>query len=135
MIRNKKGFTLVELLAVIVVLAIIIIIALPNVINAMNRAKEGSFKIYAKRAISDAQSSYQADELMGNGGGACYTIATIGLGANGKYTGWVDTTGADYKVYITDGTFVIPGLTINQIDALTSVTSGSSAGTVPAGCK
>ena len=31
--KKKKGFTLVELLAVIVILAIIILIAVPNIIN------------------------------------------------------------------------------------------------------
>ena len=33
---NKKGFTLVELLAVIVVLAVIMVIAIPTVIDSMN---------------------------------------------------------------------------------------------------
>ena len=36
-IKNKKGFTLVELLAVIVVLAIIILVAMPNVMSAMEK--------------------------------------------------------------------------------------------------
>ncbi|UKI28884.1 MAG: type II secretion system GspH family protein [Clostridium sp.] len=36
----KKGFTLVELLAVIVVLAIIMIIAIPAVVESMNNAKK-----------------------------------------------------------------------------------------------
>ena len=34
---NKKGFTLVELLAVIAILALLIIIALPNVLEMFNR--------------------------------------------------------------------------------------------------
>lgn len=37
---NKKGFTLVELLAVIAILAILVIIALPNVIKMYNSAKK-----------------------------------------------------------------------------------------------
>jgi type IV pilus assembly protein PilA len=36
---NKKGFTLVELLAVIVILAIILVIAIPNVIKIIDKAK------------------------------------------------------------------------------------------------
>lgn len=36
---NKKGFTLVEILAVIVVLAIIMIIAIPNINDAFSTAK------------------------------------------------------------------------------------------------
>lgn len=49
---NKKGFTLVELLAVIVILAIIALIATPIVINVINQAQEDadarSVEAYAK---------------------------------------------------------------------------------------
>lgn len=38
--KNKKGFTLVELLAVIAILSIIMIIAVPKVINQINNKKE-----------------------------------------------------------------------------------------------
>jgi prepilin-type N-terminal cleavage/methylation domain-containing protein len=37
--KNNKGFTLVELLAVIVILAVILVIAIPNVIKIINNAK------------------------------------------------------------------------------------------------
>ena len=40
--RKRKGFTLVELLAVIVVLAIISLIATPVVLNIIESAKKGS---------------------------------------------------------------------------------------------
>lgn len=49
---NKKGFTLVELLAVIVILAIIALIATPIVINVVNESRETanlrSIESYAK---------------------------------------------------------------------------------------
>lgn len=41
---KKKGFTLVELLAVIAILAILILVAMPGVIALYNNAKERSFK-------------------------------------------------------------------------------------------
>src|SRR5574344_1756215 len=41
---NKKGFTLLELLAVIVVLAIIALIVTPFVTKAIDEAKKGAFK-------------------------------------------------------------------------------------------
>ena len=41
--KNKNGFTLVELLAVIAILAILILIALPNVIGMVNKAKKKYF--------------------------------------------------------------------------------------------
>ena len=40
--KKKKGFTLVELLAVIVILALLILIAVPNVIKIMNNAKKNT---------------------------------------------------------------------------------------------
>ena len=41
---NMKGFTLVELLAVIIILAILVLVALPNVTGMMNNARKNAFK-------------------------------------------------------------------------------------------
>ncbi|MDD3340898.1 MAG: prepilin-type N-terminal cleavage/methylation domain-containing protein [Bacilli bacterium] len=41
--RSRKGFTLVELLAVIVILAIIALIATPIIVGAINKAKKDAF--------------------------------------------------------------------------------------------
>ena len=41
---KKKGFTLVELLAVIVVLGLLLIIAVPQVIRVINNSKDSSFQ-------------------------------------------------------------------------------------------
>jgi prepilin-type N-terminal cleavage/methylation domain-containing protein len=41
---KKKGFTLVELLAVIAILAILVLISMPNIIEIFNKSKEESFK-------------------------------------------------------------------------------------------
>ena len=50
--KNKKGFTLVEVLAVIVVLAIIMIIAVPNVLGSLRASKDAISSI-EKKAIED----------------------------------------------------------------------------------
>ena len=49
---NKKGFTLVELLATIGILALISLIAIPSVINLTNKNKKGMYIKDAKRFIS-----------------------------------------------------------------------------------
>ena len=41
---NKKGFTLVELLAVIVILAVIMVITIPTVLNSMGDARQSAFE-------------------------------------------------------------------------------------------
>ncbi len=60
---RKKGFTLVELLAVIAILAILVIIALPNVINLFNNAKRNAFETQVRKV---AQVSKQKLLTIGN---------------------------------------------------------------------
>ena len=52
---SKKGFTLVELLAVIAILAILVIIALPNVLKMFNDSKKNAFMVQARKTASVAQ--------------------------------------------------------------------------------
>jgi type IV pilus assembly protein PilA len=53
--RNNKGFTLIELLIVVAIIGIIVAIAIPNLLNAIQRAKQ-------KRTMSDMRSSGTAAE-------------------------------------------------------------------------
>ena len=60
---NKKGFTLVELLAVIAILAILVIIALPNVLKMYNEARRNTFVAEANNIINTAKKQYFLDGM------------------------------------------------------------------------
>ena len=60
---NKKGFTLVELLAVIAILAILVIIALPNVLKMFNDSKKNSFINEVREVFKTAQNQYMASQI------------------------------------------------------------------------
>ena len=93
--RKKNGFTLVELLAVIVVLAIIMIIAIPNVLDAMNNARRNSFVLYLEKVYKDVKTQYTSDSgLSGTISGPglyVYSISKEDLGyeTKGSYAGYI----------------------------------------------
>ena len=63
---KNKGFTLVELLAVIAILAILVIIALPNVLKMFNDSKKNSFLTEAKTIYSEVSKKYISESMKGN---------------------------------------------------------------------
>ena len=56
--KNKKGFTLVELLAVIVILAIILVIAIPQIAKVIDDGKINSLKDSAMLIAKNAEREY-----------------------------------------------------------------------------
>ena len=56
--KDKKGFTLVELLAVIAILAILVILALPNVIKIYTRARKSAFLTETKNIYKEAEKKF-----------------------------------------------------------------------------
>ena len=64
--KKKKGFTLVELLAVIAILAILVIIALPNVINMYTKAQKEAFLTETKKVYSEAEKKYISSSISGS---------------------------------------------------------------------
>ena len=59
--RNKNGFTLVELLAVIVIIAIIALITTPIILNVVQSSRENAFKDTAHGLVL-AAGTYQAEQ-------------------------------------------------------------------------
>ena len=57
--KNNNGFTLVELLAVIVILAVIMVITIPTVLGNMSKAKQKSFNI-----VNETMKKYLIDNYQ-----------------------------------------------------------------------
>ena len=88
---NKKGFTLVELLAVIVVLAIIMVLTIPSVLSSLTTARQSAFLTYAKKMLNAAQERYQTESLIGTPG-TCFTVESLSDETTSQYHGVVNIT-------------------------------------------
>ena len=91
--KNQKGFSLVELLVVVIIIAIVAAIAIPNLLASRRAANEAS-AISSLRTVHSAEATYQAT-LGGNIDYAVLTdLATEGLidtvlgGASGTKSGY-----------------------------------------------
>ena len=76
--KKKNAFTLVELLAVIVILAIILVIAVPKILNVIADSTKSSFESSVVMIASSAEKDYQIKKI--NGGtqaSACSDVAKI----------------------------------------------------------
>lgn len=77
---NKKGFTLVELLAAMVILAAIMVIAVPNVMGILNNSRANAYVEDAKKLISLAEYKFRSDNTSvkrPDKGGHCI-VMTLG---------------------------------------------------------
>lgn len=75
--KDNKGFTLVELLAVIVILALIALITVPNILKTINNSK-GKLETVQEETLKDACKNYVAGhtgEIEDTG--TCVTLDTL----------------------------------------------------------
>lgn len=58
---NNKGFTLVELLGVLMILSIILVIAVPNVVSVLDKNKKETYVSDAKKLVTMAETQIRSD--------------------------------------------------------------------------
>ena len=128
---KKKGFTLVELLAVIAILAILVIIALPNVMGMFNQAKQNSFTTEVKEIFKQAEQQWISDSMINTQEITYYRIKGYTGASTGNGIQLTGRTQLDYFIkvnksgkiveyYATDGSYqyiyIGDGLLVEQID-------------------
>jgi len=113
---KKKGFTLVELLAVIAILAILVIIALPNVMGMFNQAKQNSFSTEIKEIYKQAQQQWISDSMLSTDKITYYRVGGVkgattgnGIDLTGRtqldYSITIEKSGAVSSYFATDGSY------------------------------
>ena len=129
---NKKGFTLVELLAVIVILGVLLMIALPPIKTLIKKTKRNAFESQAKLIIENVETMLSASTNKPNE--ICYIPATSvklergSLNDNAK-KGYVtvtpdsnSATGYNVTINIGDGTYAINNKGLSNATAESSTT-------------
>ncbi len=89
---NKNGFTLVELLAVIVILATIVMIAAPNVSTYLENSRKKAFVLNAKQVVEAV-----SNDVLLNGNKNAYNIEDINKLLDSKHRLVTSPYGQDYS--------------------------------------
>lgn len=123
--RNNKGFTLVELLAVIVILAIVMLIAVTSVGPIMDKARKSAFVDEGLAMVDTARTAYVTEQMDSPDIKATTSVcfSTKWLNENGYFSkgetqGYYGSVAVlyndgklEYQYWLTDGAYYIGGAT------------------------
>lgn len=118
---NKKGFTLVEILAVILLISAVMLLVVPNVISSFKSAKKELFYDNLMKIYNEATNTYLADGTSKRFcAGKDTIIRSLGLDSdNIYYDVEVDNFGNVISIKVTDGEYyysLTPGSVIKKSD-------------------
>ncbi len=114
--KTRRGFTLVELIAVIIIIGVLLLIIIPNVSGVLKRAEQKTFAASAKGILRTAN-DYFAEGEFTVAEGECINAnsGTIDFDKNYQITGgeicYID--GTSYLKRVTNGKYCATGNTDN----------------------
>lgn len=110
--KNNKGFTLVETIAVIIILGVILSIAVPSITNVVKSTNKNRMISDAETFISEVKEYVESDTIGNTPSDNKYTLEDIKgktklskspYGEEYKKNSYVDIT--NYNVCLTDGEY------------------------------
>lgn len=100
--KNKKGFTLMEMLIVVAIIAILIAIAIPTFASSLNKARVATDEANIRSGYASVMTDVLTDENYSVEGGTAVT-ATYKLNKDGSVTKITDTVTDAADPYTTVG--------------------------------
>jgi prepilin-type N-terminal cleavage/methylation domain-containing protein len=108
---NEKGFTLIEIIAVLVILGLLAAIALPKYFDMQQKARDKVLNAALAEGVSRINAHYATAILSGSPAGEIkYTNSSLGTNAD-DFTLAYTISGSDIKITATGNTGGVNGIT------------------------
>jgi prepilin-type N-terminal cleavage/methylation domain-containing protein len=114
--RGQKGFTLIELMIVVVIIGVLAALAIPRFMRATTKSKQSEAKQILKQIYTMQQTYRQAHDeywqtanIAGSATGTAFAELGVEIGPTARYS--YSMTSADAKVdFLATATVAAPGL-------------------------
>lgn len=113
--QKRQGFTLLELLIVVVILGVLALIAAPSLLNAADRAKEGTVKANVSAAASTATSKLALELTAANTTADIVGDVITDLNAGGDNKNPFDAALPAFAAAAASGTVAVTALDADSI--------------------